>query len=173
MQYQRLGLSHLGRALLDQGFAATPNSTHNIACKLLTCVFAPVGLPPHVAQNLVRTRHPRPRLHRSHRAAGEPGISAAPRHDPTGRRSDPPPRRPAAHRSETSVTTDAARVSAITWQIAVDPSSTHCHQVLPRPAPRSRPSPRPGFRAPPPRSAQRQQATAPRHGPGCWRSRPR
>ena len=30
-----------------------------------------------------------------------------------------------------AVTTDAARVSAITWQIAVEPSSTHCHQVLP------------------------------------------
>jgi len=29
------------------------------------------------------------------------------------------------------VTTDAARVSAITWQIAVELSSTHCHQVLP------------------------------------------
>ncbi len=44
MQYQRLGLSHLGRALLDQGFAATPTSTHNIACKPLPCVFAPLGL---------------------------------------------------------------------------------------------------------------------------------
>ena len=30
-----------------------------------------------------------------------------------------------------AVTTDAARVSAITWQIAVEASSTHCHQVLP------------------------------------------
>ncbi len=44
MQYQRLGLSHLGRALLDQGFAATPTSTHNIACKPLPYVFAPLGL---------------------------------------------------------------------------------------------------------------------------------
>ena len=30
-----------------------------------------------------------------------------------------------------AVTTHAARVSAITWQIAVEPSSTHCHHVLP------------------------------------------
>jgi hypothetical protein len=30
-----------------------------------------------------------------------------------------------------AVTADAARVSAITWQIAVEPSSTHCHQYLP------------------------------------------
>jgi len=44
VQYQRLGLSHLGRALLDQGFAATPISTHNIACKPLPYVFAPLGL---------------------------------------------------------------------------------------------------------------------------------
>ena len=29
------------------------------------------------------------------------------------------------------VTTDAARVSAITWQIAVEPSSTHCHHARP------------------------------------------
>jgi len=44
VQYQRLGLSHLGRALLDQGLAATPTSTHNIACKPLPYVFAPLGL---------------------------------------------------------------------------------------------------------------------------------
>ena len=30
-----------------------------------------------------------------------------------------------------ALTTDAARVLAITWQIAVELSSTHCHQVLP------------------------------------------
>src|SRR3954453_17160214 len=29
------------------------------------------------------------------------------------------------------VTTEAARVSAMTWQIAVELSSTHCHQLLP------------------------------------------
>src|SRR3954466_11376607 len=29
------------------------------------------------------------------------------------------------------VTTEAARVSAMTWQIAVELSSTHCHQFLP------------------------------------------
>jgi len=43
-QYQRLGLSSLGRALLDQGIAATPTSTPNIACKPLPYVFAPLGL---------------------------------------------------------------------------------------------------------------------------------
>jgi len=46
VQYQRLGLSHLGRALLDQAFAATPTSTRNIACKPLPYVFAPLGLLP-------------------------------------------------------------------------------------------------------------------------------
>jgi len=46
VQYQRLGLSHLDRALLDQGFAATPTSTHNIACKPLPYVFASLGLLP-------------------------------------------------------------------------------------------------------------------------------
>jgi hypothetical protein len=30
------------------------------------------------------------------------------------------------------VTTAAARVSAMTWQIAVELSSTHCHQALPQ-----------------------------------------
>jgi hypothetical protein len=30
------------------------------------------------------------------------------------------------------VTTAAARVSAMTWQIAVELSSTHCHHVLPQ-----------------------------------------
>jgi len=44
VQYQRLGLSYLGRALLDQGFAATSTSTHNIACKPLPYVFAEMGL---------------------------------------------------------------------------------------------------------------------------------
>ncbi len=48
MQYQRFGLSHLGRALLNQGFAAKPTSTHNIACKPLPYVFAPLGLLTHV-----------------------------------------------------------------------------------------------------------------------------
>jgi len=49
VQYQRLGLSHLGRALLDHEFAATPTSTHNIACKPLPYVFASLGLLPHEA----------------------------------------------------------------------------------------------------------------------------
>jgi len=48
VQYQRLGLSHLGWALLDQEFAATPTSTHNIACKPLPYVFAPLGLLTHI-----------------------------------------------------------------------------------------------------------------------------
>jgi len=47
VQYQRLGLSHLGRALLDRGFTATPTSTHNIACKPLPYVFAPLSLLTH------------------------------------------------------------------------------------------------------------------------------
>jgi len=50
VQYQRLGLSHLGRALLDHGFAATPTSTHNIACKPLPYVFASLGLLPHMGR---------------------------------------------------------------------------------------------------------------------------
>jgi hypothetical protein len=50
VQYQRLGLSHLSRALLDQAFAATPTSTHNIACKPLPYVFAPLGLLPQVTR---------------------------------------------------------------------------------------------------------------------------
>ncbi len=56
MQYQRLGLPHLGRALLDPGFSATPTSTHNIACKPLPYVFAPLGLLTQVVIAVARSR---------------------------------------------------------------------------------------------------------------------
>ncbi len=53
MQYQRLGVSHLGRALLGQGFAEAPTSTHNIACKPLPYVVASLGLLPPLSVGLL------------------------------------------------------------------------------------------------------------------------
>ena len=48
MQYQHSGGTRSLEAVQDQEFSIAPASTHDIACKPLPCVFAPLGLLPHM-----------------------------------------------------------------------------------------------------------------------------
>ena len=55
MQYAHSGGTCSLGAVQDQEFSIAPASTHDIACKPLPCVFAPLGLLPRIHRSVART----------------------------------------------------------------------------------------------------------------------